>query len=62
MMEPQNVIRRIFEFKLMQFTTDFTKCRENKFKSPIFDILGVAIKFGLYGIIKDMTLNIVPVS
>ena len=62
MMEPENVIRKIFEYKLMQFSTDTAKCRENKFKSPIFDILEIAIKFGLYGVIKDMTFNIVPVS
>ena len=62
MMEPENVIRKIFEYKLMQFSTDTAKCRENKFKSPIFDILEIAINFGLYGVIKDMTFNIVPVS
>ena len=61
MMEPLNVIRRVFELRLSQFSTDTTKCRENRFKSPIFDILEVAINFGLYSIIKDMTLNETPV-
>ena len=59
-MEPQNTVKKIFELRLTQFSCDMIKSRENRFRSPVFDILNVAIKFGLYEAIKDMTLQKIP--
>ena len=59
-MEPQNTVKKIFELRLTQFSCDMIKSRENRFRSPVFDILNIAIKFGLYEAIKDMTLQKIP--
>ena len=53
-MDGNNVIRKIFELRLSDFINDRQKGRLNKFRSPVFDILNVAVSFGLFKVIQDM--------
>ena len=56
-MQPNNVLKRIFETRLYEFDSNTEECRKNIFRSPIFDILEVALIFGLYNVVKEMVLN-----
>ena len=56
-MDRDCILRRILDFRLHVFTNDKEKCQINTHKSPIFDILSVAITYGLFELIKDMTLK-----
>ena len=44
-MDRDCILRRILDFRLQVFTNDKEKCQINTHKSPIFDILSVAITF-----------------
>ena len=56
-MDPNNVVRIIFEHRLNDYEINTVKCRENPYKSPIFEILNVATVFGVFETVKDMILN-----
>ena len=56
-MQPNNVLKRIFETRLYAFDSNTAKCQKNRFRSPIFDILEGALIFGLYNVVKEMVLN-----
>ena len=51
------VLRRILTYRLHIYLNDKEQCRANRHMSPVFDILNVAIVYGLFDVIKDMTLN-----
>ena len=60
-MQPNYVLKRIFETRLYEFNSYTAECRKNVFRSPIFDILEVAPIFDLYNVVKEMVLNMTPV-
>ena len=60
-MQPNNVLKRIFETRLYKSDSNTEECRKNVFRSPIFDILEVALIFGLYNVVNEMVLNMAPV-
>ena len=59
-MQPENLMMRILRKRICEFDANIEECRKNKFRSPIFDILTVALLFGLYNVVKDMIMNISP--
>ena len=56
-MDQDSVLRRILECRLCTFIEKRDSCRNNSTRSPIFDILNVAITFGLFETIKNMVLS-----
>ena len=56
-MDQDCVLRRILTSRMQIFISDKERCRENIQRSPVFDIFNVAIVYGLFEVIKDMTLN-----
>ena len=61
-MGPENVILKIFKLRLKKFCDDIEKCRNNPHHSPIFDILDVALIFGVFGTIQDMAAGKIRVA
>ena len=59
-MQPENMLMRILRKRLDEFDSNIEECRKNKFRSPIFDILTVALMFGLYNVVKEMITNTTP--
>ena len=60
-MHPENMLRIVLKTRLCEFDTNIEECRNNRHRSPIFDILEVALIFGLYKVVKDMVLGRAPV-
>ena len=56
-MDQDSVLRRILVCRLCTFIEKRDSCRKNSTRSPIFDILNVAITFGLFETIKNMVLS-----
>ena len=54
-MGPENVILKIFRQRLIKFCNDIENKRKNPYDSPIFDILNIALVFGVLGTIKAMS-------
>ena len=50
-------LRRILTYRMQMYIKDKERCRENVHRSPVFDIFNIAIMYGLFEVIKDMTLN-----
>ena len=61
-MDRENVVRVIFELRLKSFCENIDKRRMNRFKSPIFNILNVAVIFRVLGHIQDMVEGRIPIS
>ena len=59
-MDPENVVRKFFEVRLKSFCKNVEVCRLNKFRSPIFNILSIAMVFGVLGPICSMVEGQVP--
>ena len=59
-MGPENVIFKIFMLRLNKFCNDIETRRRNPYGSPIFDILNVALVFGVLGITKEMSEGNTP--
>ena len=53
-MDAESVYRKIFVQRFTVFNNDVDRCSNNTHKSPIFDILRVAIILGLYDRIRGM--------
>ena len=60
-MEPGNIVRVIFGLRLKAFCNNLEESRKNRFRSPIFNILDVAVIYGVLGPIQDMTEGKIPV-
>ena len=60
-MEPGNVILKIIKLRLLIFCDDIENRRKNPYGSPIFDILNIALIFGVLGTIKTMSDGISPI-
>ena len=60
-MDPENVILKIFRLRLNKFCNDIENRRTNPYRSPIFDILNVALVFGVLGTIKEMSDGKIPI-
>ena len=56
-MDQDCVLRHILTSRMQIFISDKERCRKNIHRSPVFDILNVAITYGLFEVIKDMTLK-----
>ena len=56
-MSPENVILQIFKIKFGKFYDDMEGCRKNIHHSPIYDILNIALIFGVFNAIRDMTVG-----
>ena len=56
-MDPRNILRTVFTTRPLEFDGKMVESRQNSFGSPIFDILNVAIIFGVYNSVKMMFLN-----
>ena len=50
-MDRDSVLRRILESRLQIFIENQELCQRNPMRSPILDILNVAITFGLFEIV-----------
>ena len=61
-MDPDNVIKKIFELRLNVFRDNLTESRKNRYNSPIFNLLDVAITFGVFNAIQDMISGKIPVA
>ena len=61
-MDPDNVIRKIFDLRLKIFCDNLTECRKNRFNSLIFNLLDLAITFGVFKSIQDMVNVKIPVA
>ena len=61
-MDPGFIIRMVFESRLAKFCDNVDVGRKNAFSSPVFDIMIVAMEFGLVQVIRDMAMNIAPVT
>ena len=61
-LDPENVIRKIFELRLKVFYDNVEVCRRNRYRSPIFNMLDVAIIFGVLNSIKEMTDGLIPIA
>ena len=59
-MDHSNVIRKIFELRLFSFCENSQKGRINEFRSPVYDILHVAVRFGLFNTIHGMVKGDLP--
>ena len=57
-MDADNVIRVIFEHRLKDYVNNTIRCRENRHRSPIFELLNVATVFGVLETVKEMILNV----
>ena len=53
-MDHTNVIRKIFELRLLSYCENPQKGRTNEYRSPIYDILNVADLFALFNIIQEL--------
>ena len=60
--DPENVVRVIFELRLKSFCENIDERRMNRFKSPIFNILNVPVIFGVLGPIQDMVEGRIPIA
>ena len=61
-MEPDNIIRKFFELRLKFFCENTLECRINRFKSPIFNLLDVAVIFGVFNTIQEMCTGKIPIA
>ena len=60
-MEPDNVLRKIFELRLKVFCDNIPECRRNRFNSPVFNLLDTAIIFGVFNTISEMCTGKSPI-
>ena len=60
-MDPTNIIRQIFGLRFATFCENPRNGRTNKYRSPIFDLLNVAISFGLFNVIQEMINGTSPI-
>ena len=61
-LDPENVIRKIFELRLKVFCNNVEVCRKNRYRSPIFNLLDVAMIFRVFNSIQDMTEGLIPIA
>ena len=61
-MVPVNPLRRIFELRFEGFRGNTVKCRENEYSNPIYNIMDVAVMYGLVDAINGMLKCEVPIS
>ena len=61
-MDPENVVRKIFELRLNDFCKNVEACQKNKYRSPIFNLLDVAMIFEFFNSIQDMTKGQIPIA
>ena len=54
-MGQENIILKIFKLRFRKCCDDTEECRKNPHHSPIYDILDIALIFGVLGTIHDMT-------
>ena len=53
-MDDTNIIRKIFELRLMSYCENPQEGQTNEYRSPIYDILNVAVTFGLFNSVCEM--------
>ena len=51
------IVKQTFKSRAIKFNTDICIGNENKYDSPVYDILRIAIMYGVYGEIMRMVVN-----
>ena len=47
------IYKKVFKMRALVFNDDISQGRKNKFDSPIFDILCIAVIYGIYPIVMN---------
>ena len=56
-MSDECIYKQIFIMRTVHFCEDIVTGMENKFDSPIFDLLRISIIFGLFDMVINMVFN-----
>ena len=51
------IYKKVFKMRAIAFNDDISHCMENKYDSPIFDILRIAVIYGIYPIVMNCLFN-----
>ena len=56
------MVRKIIELRLKVFCGNVELCQINRYRSPIFNLLDVAMIFVVFNSIQDMAEGLIPIA